>query len=103
MESLGQNGGMEGMITSFINGHPEYAKENFTQEEIRQAAILVSARDISVAEDMLQRALDARLAVRGVKENTPVINNQDAVIGMASTPEEARTMYRRDNETRDSM
>lgn len=103
MESFGQNGGIEGMMSAFINNHPEYKEKNFTSEEIHQAAELIKARDANVAENMLQRALDARLAVRGVKENTPVINNQDAVIGMASTPEEARMMYRRDNETRDSI
>ncbi len=103
MESSGQNGGIEGLMSAFIDNHPEYKEKNFTREEIHQAAELIKNRDAGSVQEMLQRALDARVAVRGVKENTPVINNQDVVIGMASTPEEARTMYRKDNEARNSI
>ncbi len=103
MESLGQNGGIEGLMSAFIDNHPEYKEKNFTREEIHQAAELIKNRDASSVQEMLQRALDARVAVRGVKEKMPVINNRDAVIGIGSTLEEARAMYRKDNETRDSI
>lgn len=106
MESLGQNGGIEGMMSAFIEKHPEYKKMNFTQEEIHQAAELIVARDASAAtkEDMLQRALDARFAVRGAGERRPVTDETDRVVDMARSPEEARQrMFRRNNETGDSI
>ena len=101
MESLGQSDGIERRMSAFIESHPEYKKMNFTQGEIHQAAELIVARDTSAAdEDILQRALDARLAVRGVGEKKPVTNNEDMVVDMAHTPEEAKiNMFRRNNET----
>ena len=100
MESPGQNGGIEAMMSAFIENHPEYKEKNFTQGEIHQAAELVAARDVGAAdEDILQRALDARLAVRGVGERKPVTDDTGTVVDMARTPEEAKIkMFRENNE-----
>ena len=104
MESPGQNGGIEAMMSAFIEKHPEYKEKNFTQGEIHQAAELIKARDANVAENMLQRALDARLAVRGVGERKPVTDDTDTVVDMARSAEEAKiNMFRRNNEAGTSL
>ena len=106
MESLGQNGGIEALMSAFIENHPEYKKQNCTRDEIHQAAELIKARDANAAtkEEMLQRALDARLAVRGIGERKPVTDDKDAVVDMARTPEDAKIrMFRKNNEASGSL
>lgn len=103
MESPKQ--GTEEMMYAFINKYPKLAEEKFSRDEIHQAAVLLDAKIAissgSIDEDMIRQFLDARLNMRGVAEKIPVINNEDNVIGMADSIEEAKKMSREDNETRD--
>ncbi len=88
---------------ALINKDPELLEKKFSPEEVRKAASLISDRTDGLDEDLLRRALNARFAVRVTGGKIPVINNEDSVIGMASSMEEARKMSREDNETRDSI
>lgn len=106
MESPNQNDSgneTERMMAKFINAHPEFAAKKFSTEEIRQASALVNAQEMSVDEDLLQRALEARLSVRGTEGNMPIMDNTDTMIGVANSMGEARKIVRGENENRGAM
>ena len=103
MESPKSVGGMEQMIAAFISKHPEYAEKEFSQDEVRQVAALLEDRATDSPDDVVRDALDARLAVRAVAGKTPVINDNDEVIGLAGSPEEGRELYRENNRMHDSL
>ncbi len=88
--------GVEQMVTTFIAKHPEYAEKQFSADEIRQVAALIEEHGNDSVEDVVQKALDARLTVRDVAGKAPVINDKDEVIGMARSIEEGKQIYRED-------
>lgn len=59
---------MEGVINNFLATHPDYANRDFSPQEIREAAALLSNANIGGGDNELaQKALDARLTVRASK------------------------------------
>ncbi len=98
-----QSEGVEERLVAFIEEHPEYADRDFSQKEIHQAAELISGKDFSADEDVIRRALDARLSVRETGEKVPVIDNYGRVVGMAENKEDAKRIVSEDSRTHDSM
>jgi hypothetical protein len=97
---------VEAKINAFIETHSEYA--SVSADEVRTATMLIADRFAisgksmeDIDDDVVQRALEARLTVRGTGEKIPVLDSQGMVIGTASSPIEAKEMARRENEARD--
>lgn len=97
MESPPQERSPREEVLAFLNTHPEYRDEHhFSQEE---TAFVIKAvedilesnpKDSKEREDLVKRAFDARMAVRGGAE-TAVIDGGE-VVGVAKSSDEAKGM-----------
>lgn len=102
MESFERAPSVREEVLKFLNTRPEYAEENhFTQEEI--GFVIKAVDDIlkenpkedREREDLIKRAFDARVAVRGVGSETAVVDENEMVIGVAKSADEAKGMMSR--------
>lgn len=107
IESFGQNlrGPVEKKALALIDEDPVLRAMGLTHAEGLIVAKIV-AEQLAGSKDvdemaLIRRAAEARLDVRGTSGKIPVFDKEGGVIGMASSPNEAKEMSRQDNETRD--
>ncbi|MGH7174918.1 MAG: hypothetical protein ACREGR_00985 [Minisyncoccia bacterium] len=98
--------GMQKDLRAFVDTHPEFSEDKFSDDELHEAAVRVLASASKHADeprdDFFRKALEARKSARGAAEGKiPAINpHNDAVIGLADSPEQAKQIFRGDNEDR---
>lgn len=97
MESFRQGESVHEEVLAFLNARPEFRDEyRFSNEEI--AFVIKTVDDLlrenpkegRERDDLIKRAFDARVAVRGSAE-TAVLNGGD-VVGVAKSSDEAKGM-----------
>ncbi|MDE1919236.1 MAG: hypothetical protein KGH56_00900 [Patescibacteria group bacterium] len=97
MESFERAPSVREEVLKFLSTRPEYAEENrFSQEEI---AFVIKAVDDLLKEspkeglereDLIKRAFDARVAVRGGADSAVVDGGE--IVGIAESPDKAKEM-----------